>query len=284
VDSQLAAIPGGRLAKEAAANWLALRAKGGKEMGIWISPLGPQSSYRTFAQQERFWSLYRSGRGNLAARPGTSNHGWGNAVDLAHPPTMRKVVDRFGAPYGWRWGEAASESWHVTYRGGGKARPGKLAVDDHPSLKRGDKGDAVRRVQKWLAQHGERNVKPDGNFGPLTEKAVKRLYRAWGHAGHGRFGDVGWSIIEGKHPWRALRDDERETLAGLFAARRAAKRAGSWKKLDPAERKTAAHHMRWLIGRRKHIWRAGTAEGWKPGRRRKRYQIIKNVTTDGMGP
>jgi hypothetical protein len=283
-DSALVGIPGGRLAKEAAANWLALRAKGGKEMGIWISPLGPQSSYRTFAQQQQFWNLYRSGRGNLAARPGTSNHGWGNAVDLAHPPTMRKVIDRLGAPYGWRWGEAPSESWHVTYRGGGKADPRKLKVDDHPSLKRGDKGDAVRRLQKWLAEHGEKDVKPDGDFGPITERAVKRLYRAWGHAGHGSFGDVGWSIMEGKHPWRVLRDDEREALAALFGARRAAKRAGGWRKLDPADREAAAQHMQWLIGRRKHIWRAGTAESWKTERRRKRYQIIKKVTTDGAGP
>src|SRR3954463_2078862 len=97
-DSELAGVPGGRLAREAAANWLALRAKGGNDLGIWISPLGDRSSYRTFAGQQQFWDLYQSGRGNLAARPGTSNHGWGNAVDLAHPPTMRRVVDSLGAP------------------------------------------------------------------------------------------------------------------------------------------------------------------------------------------
>jgi peptidoglycan hydrolase-like protein with peptidoglycan-binding domain len=283
-DGELVAIPGGRLAREAAANWLALRAKGGKELGIWISPLGPQSSYRTFAQQQHFWNLYRSGRGNLAARPGTSNHGWGNAVDLAHPPTMRKVIDRFGAPYGWRWGEAPSESWHVTYRGGGKADPSKLEVQEHPSLKVGDKGDAVMRLQKWLAANGEKGVKPDGHFGPRTEEAVKRLYRAWGHAGHGRFGDVGWSIIEGKHPWRVLHEDEREALAALFRLRRAAKRAGGWKKLDRKERERAIERMGWLITRRKRIWRTGKAEGWQTQRRRKRYQIIKKVTTDGAGP
>jgi hypothetical protein len=283
-DSDLAAVPGGRLAKEAAANWLALRAKGGKEMGIWISPLGDRSSYRTFADQQHFWDLYQSGRGNLAARPGTSNHGWGNAVDLAHPPTMRKVVDGLGAPYGWRWGEAPSESWHVTYRGGGKADPSQLEIDAHPTLRKGDKGDAVKRLQKWLAEHGEKQVKPDGDFGPITEKAVNRLYRAWGHAGRGKFGDVGWSIIEGKHPWRILRDDEREALAGLFAARRAARRAGGWKTADAADREKGVQQMGWLVERRKHIWRNGKAEGWKTERRRRRYQIIKKVTTDGAGP
>lgn len=283
-DSELAAIPGGRLAREAAANWLALRAEGGKRFGVWISPLGPRSSYRTFAEQQHFWDLFQAGKGNLAARPGTSNHGWGNAVDLAHPPTMRKVVDGLGRPYGWRWGEAPSESWHVTYRGGGKADPSKLQIDEHPSLKRGDQGDAVLRLQKWLARHGFKDVTPDGDFGPLTEKAVNRLYRAWGHAGHGKFGDVGWSIVEDKHPWRVLRDDEREALAALFGERRAAKRAGGFDKVEAADRETAVQHMGWLIARRKDLWRKGKAEGWKSERRRKRYQIIKKATTDGAGP
>ena len=282
-DSQLAVVPGGRLAKEAAANWLALREEGGKKFGIWISPLGDRSSYRTYAEQEHFWAVYQAG-GNLAARPGTSNHGWGNAVDLAHPPTMRKVVDGLGAPYGWRWGEAPSESWHVTYRGGGKADPSALRINEHPSLKLGDNGDAVMRMQKWLAEHGAEGVTADGDFGPMTEKAVKSLYRAWGHAGHGRFGDVGWSIIEDKHPWRVMRDEEREALARLFGARRAAKRAGSFEKLEAEDRETAIQHMGFLIGRRKDLWRKGKAEGWKSDRRRKRYQIIKKITTDGAGP
>jgi peptidoglycan hydrolase-like protein with peptidoglycan-binding domain len=283
-DSDLAAIPGGRLAKEAAANWLALRAEGGNKLGIWISPLGDRSSYRTFAEQQHFWDLFQSGRGNLAARPGTSNHGWGNAIDLAHPPTMRRVIDALGGPYGWRWGEVTSESWHVTYRGGGKADPNALRIDEHPTLKQGDTGDAVLRLQKWLAEHGATEVSPDGDFGPKTEQAVNRLYRAWGHAGRGRFGDVGWSIIEGKHPWRVLRDDEREALAALFAARRAARRAGGWNKLEAADKAAAVKQMGWLVARRKHIWRNGRAEGWKTERRRKRYQIIKKVTTDGAGP
>lgn len=283
-DSDLAAIPGGRLAREAAANWIALRAEGGEKLGIWISPLGDRSSYRTYDEQVHFWDLYQSGRGNLAARPGTSNHGWGNAVDLAHPPTMRKVVDGLGAPYGWRWGEAPSESWHVTYRGGGKADPNALEIDDHPSLRPGDKGDAVLRVQTWLHEHGFADVTPDGDFGPVTEKAVSQLYRAWGHAGRGKFGDVGWSIIEDKHPWRVLRDDEREAMAGLFRARRAATKAGGFDKVEVADRETAVQHMGWLIARRKDLWRKGKAEGWKSERRRKRYQLIKKVTTDGAGP
>ena len=283
-DSELAPIPGGRLCRESAANWLALRAKGGRELGIWISPLGARSSYRTFAEQQYFWDLYQSGRGNLAARPGTSNHGWGNAIDLAHPPSMRQVVDRFGGPYGWKWGEAPSESWHVTYRGGGKADPDELVVDDHPSLGKGDSGDAVKRVQKWLAGHGADDVRPDGEFGPVTEKAVRRLYRAWGHQPHGKFGDAGWSIIEGKHPWRVLGPEEQEALAELFGARREARRKEGWEKLSAADRKAAVERMAWLVARRKELWRKGRADGWKKEGRHRRYLIIKKATTDGAGP
>jgi hypothetical protein len=283
-DSDLVPIPNGRLAKEAAANWLALRAEGAKKLGILISPGGPRSSYRTYEDQVTFWNLFQAGKGNPAARPGTSNHGWGNAVDLGDPPSMRKVIDQFGGPYGWRWGEVTSENWHVTYRGGGKADPNAIEIDEHPTLERGDNGDAVKRVQKWLHDNGHPEVTPDGDFGPATEKAVNQLYRSWGHAGRGKFGDAGWAIIEGKHPWRVLRDDEREAMAGLYRARRAAQKAGGFDKVEADDRETAVQHMGFLIARRKDLWRKGKAEGWKKERRRRRYQLIKKVTTDGAGP
>lgn len=110
-DAVLAGIPGGRLSKPAAAAWNAGPAKAG------LRPLGPNSSYRTYAAQVYFWNLYTSGRGNLAARPGTSNHGWGTAVDL-QAPWMRTWIDRHGARYGWKKTEAFSEWWHVNYVGG----------------------------------------------------------------------------------------------------------------------------------------------------------------------
>ena len=40
------------------------------------------SGFRTVARQKYFCDLYQSGRGNLAARPGTSRHGIGTALDL----------------------------------------------------------------------------------------------------------------------------------------------------------------------------------------------------------
>ena len=114
--SDLADIPGGRLTREAAASWLRLRARIGKETGVWICPTSQRTAYRPYADQEYFWRLYTSGRGSLAARPGTSNHGLGVAVDVPQP-RMAALINRFGAEYGWqkRWSDAPSEWWHFKY-------------------------------------------------------------------------------------------------------------------------------------------------------------------------
>lgn len=276
--SELVDVPGGRLAREAGANWVALRKHGGQQFGVWISPLGPRSSYRSFEEQQYFWDLYNSGRGNLAARPGTSNHGWGHAVDLASPGPMRKVIDTFGGEFGWRWGEVSSEPWHVTYQGGGKAGAEALeAEEDHPTLKRGSRGKHVKEVQHWLRGRGF-NLEDDGIFGPVMEDAVNRLYRAWGHAARDHFGDVGWSIIEDRHPWRVLMPDERGNLADLFFERRIAQRAGGWEKADKSHLEAASKYKAKLVARRKELWRLGKSEGWKKNNRAKRYRILKAAT------
>jgi hypothetical protein len=114
--SSLGAIPGGRLEKHAANSWLRLRAKIGAAAGIWICPTSSRTAYRTYAEQEYFWNLYIHGNGALAARPGTSNHGWGVAVDVPQP-VMASLINRYGADYGWqkRWSDAPSEWWHFKY-------------------------------------------------------------------------------------------------------------------------------------------------------------------------
>jgi len=105
-DSVLAPIAGGRLRKDAAAAWNAMNVEARKQ-GVELRPTGSRSSYRTYAEQLGFWELYQQGRGALAARPGTSNHGWGLAVDV---PTvaMQNMINRIGAPFGWQkaWSDA----------------------------------------------------------------------------------------------------------------------------------------------------------------------------------
>lgn len=117
--SALSPIPGGKLEHNAAAAWNAMRAYIGKAHGVWIRPLGPNSSYRTYESQQYFWNLYQRGDGNVAARPGTSNHGWGKAVDVA-TQEMAALIRRYGSKFGWSWdeGRRAGEWWHFRYIGG----------------------------------------------------------------------------------------------------------------------------------------------------------------------
>jgi len=118
----LTAIPYGRLEHGAAAAWNDMREFIGRRHGVWIRPLGPNSSYRTYSAQQYFWNLYKSGRGNLAAYPGSSNHGWGKAVDV-QTPTMVYYIRKYGARFGWRKVEAFNEWWHYNYVGGYKPKP-----------------------------------------------------------------------------------------------------------------------------------------------------------------
>jgi hypothetical protein len=46
--------------------------------------------------------------------PGTSNHGWGESVDI-FDSEWQKFAKEHGKKYGWCWGENKSESWHFTY-------------------------------------------------------------------------------------------------------------------------------------------------------------------------
>ncbi|GEN78343.1 M15 family metallopeptidase [Actinotalea fermentans] len=79
-------------------------------------------SYRTLAEQRRL--AYT--KGGLAATPGTSNHGWGLAIDLCSSETNSSSVMTWlndnGPTYGWenppwakRGGSGPHEPWHWEY-------------------------------------------------------------------------------------------------------------------------------------------------------------------------
>jgi hypothetical protein len=121
--SELAPIQNGQLRRDAAGAWNAMNVEA-RAKGTPLRPTGPRSSYRTYAQQVELYDLYRSGRGSLAAWPGTSNHGWGLAVDVASQD-MRAMINRIGEPYGWakKWSDAQSEWWHIKWREGSWSGP-----------------------------------------------------------------------------------------------------------------------------------------------------------------
>jgi hypothetical protein len=113
--SSLSPIAQGQLRKDAAAAWNAMNVEA-REKGLELVPTGSMSSYRTYDQQVYLYNQYINGTGNLAAVPGTSNHGWGLAVDV---PTqdMRSMIDHIGEHYGWakKWSDAPSEWWHLKW-------------------------------------------------------------------------------------------------------------------------------------------------------------------------
>jgi hypothetical protein len=82
------------------------------------SGLRVKYSYRTFEKQLHKWELFQAGEGNLAARPGTSNHGWAVAVDFTglgedEITWLRRHARRYGFV-----NDVPSEVWHYTYQEG----------------------------------------------------------------------------------------------------------------------------------------------------------------------
>lgn len=149
----------------------------------WGRPIRVIAGYRTYSRQVYFWNLYLSGRGNLAARPGSSNHGWGLAVDLASQ-WDRWAVDQIGRTYGWSkaWSDAPSEWWHIKYQSG--VWHGKVAPSGPRVLKQGMRGNDVKEVQTYLLRggylhKGDRTHPPaiDGTYGAGTKAAVQRFQR-----------------------------------------------------------------------------------------------------------
>lgn len=104
----------------AALAWNDMRDYIGARHGVWIVPTGPASSARTFSQQVVLRNQWcAAGDCGKAAPPGTSNHGWAIAVDVA-TQTMAAYILRYGHLFGWSWdeGKRAGEWWHFRYVGG----------------------------------------------------------------------------------------------------------------------------------------------------------------------
>ena len=214
-ESDLSAIPGGELRADAAAAWLAMRQHIGTQQHTWICPTSRRTAYRSLADQQYFWNLYTSGKGALAARPGTSNHGWGIAVDVP-TPAMQAAVREVGHEFGWgiKGGrlasDAPSEEWHCTFHQGvfKQAAP---PAHVHPYQLMNEDERAARDVL-------------------VRQRRVARK------AG-------GWSKVEDFHLERAV--DAKKTLRQLAANIRSAAKDGGW---DKNHRKARYDYINKLVG------------------------------------
>lgn len=148
-------IPGGRLWPEAAMTWMAMRvayvADGGHPNDF--VPGGPNSSARTFAAQQRLKDEWTAkGQPQKAATPGTSNHGWGIAVDAPHAGAQAWLLRRC-AEFGWSHdeGQRVGEAWHFRYVGAAAGLIKKLSNDKNSPLT-----DAEKR---WVREYDHLKAK-----------------------------------------------------------------------------------------------------------------------------
>lgn len=106
--------------------------------------VGPRT--RSYEEQVKLYERYTSGRGALAAKPGTSPHGDGRANDLKYE---NQAVKRWALQNAGRYGLAfpllnAGEDWHVELAGGGGASGGAASVSRTMStVNRADPGTAA---------------------------------------------------------------------------------------------------------------------------------------------
>ena len=139
------AIVGGRLWPEAAATWTLMRAAFIADGGAHdhFQPGGPASSARSIAQQEFFWR----NQPPPAARPSTSNHGWGIAVDIPYADAQAWLMrnGRTGMAGANDEGRRVGERWHMGYVGAPKALLRRLKRDPLASYTASEK--------RWIKEY-----------------------------------------------------------------------------------------------------------------------------------
>jgi uncharacterized protein YcbK (DUF882 family) len=87
----------------------------GEQLG---TPVHIASGFRTLAEQKVLYAKYKAGTGNLAAKPGTSDHEHGNAADvsihgtsLSNDPRAKALAAKLGLVF-----PVHGEPWHVELR------------------------------------------------------------------------------------------------------------------------------------------------------------------------
>ncbi|MFD2796925.1 D-alanyl-D-alanine carboxypeptidase family protein [Promicromonospora vindobonensis] len=177
--------PGHMLRCDAAERLAALSDEFEKEFGY---PIPLTDSYRPFAMQV----AVKGTKPHLAAIPGTSNHGWGLAIDLGDPiaggSSPEYVWLRLHAPdYGWdnpSWaqlGGAKPEPWHFEFFAAGSIPNRAIDPADvgawapAPSTDPAGSSPVLPASARGPADTGRADARPADNRGPAgTSDAADR--------------------------------------------------------------------------------------------------------------
>jgi len=204
-DELLPITGGGKLLHEAAIAWNAFAHyckvvhKHDVEVTDSYRELGhPGDLKKNHWSQWMAYERYQAG-GNLAAYPGTSNHGWGLAVDA--PYNTQVLISSYGEQFGFakKWSDAPSESWHFKWKAGQYPAVAKYTVSSDPILKQGDKGPATKTLKTLLKKHGYwPALYPIAQgFGGRTTAQVKKFQTAYGIKADGIVGPGTWKALRG---------------------------------------------------------------------------------------
>ena len=112
--------------------------------------LGISSGFRSRDEQQRLYDAYLRGEGNLAAKPGSSNHESGFAIDIDYPNDNRSAAAAWVRANAARFGLALpvrGEDWHLELAGKGK-RAGGL---DDDTLRYNLAADAEQKPEDVLS-------------------------------------------------------------------------------------------------------------------------------------
>lgn len=122
------------------------------------------SGFRTFAEQQELYRRYLNGTGNLAAKPGTSNHEGGQAIDVSDTEGFARAMNAMGE--GRLYRRIPGEPWHFSvsgYRQGGVVGPGILGPGGvHPYVGAYERGGVVPQTGMALVHKGE-TITPEGS-------------------------------------------------------------------------------------------------------------------------
>lgn len=115
------------------------------------------SMFRTVAQQYLLYQWYLSKKCgiSLAAKPGTSNHETGTAIDISQYSTWKTPLTNAG----FKW-LGSSDPWHYDYVGGGTKNLKGM--------------DVLAFQQLWNLNNPGDKISEDGDYGPQTEARLKK--------------------------------------------------------------------------------------------------------------